>query len=249
MEKAFAGAHGAFCVTFFWDHMDPEREKAEANNMANAAQDAGVRHAIWSTFEDTRKWIPLEDTRMPTLQGKYKVAHFDAKAEADEYFRELGVPTTFLLTSFYWDNFIHLGAGPKPGPDGKLALTMPMGRAKLPGIAAEDIGKCALGIFKRGDELAGTTLGISGEQLTGAQMAAAFTKALGKPVAYNEVTPAMYRSFGFPGADDMGNMFQFKRDFEKDYCAVRDPKVARALNPELQNFDTWLARHKGEIPL
>src|SRR5664279_1785543 len=249
MEKAFAGAHGAFCVTFFWDHMNPEREKAEANNMANAAQDAGVKHAIWSTFEDTRKWIPLEDTRMPTLQGKYKVAHFDAKAEADEYFKELGVPTTFLLTSFYWDNFIHLGAGPKPGPDGKLALTMPMGSAKLPGIAAEDIGKCALGIFKRGEELVGTTLGVSGEQLTGTQMAAAFTKALGKPVVYNEVTPAMYRSFGFPGADDMGNMFQFKRDFEKDYCAVRDPKVARALDPELQTFDQWLSRNKDRIPL
>ena len=249
MEKAFAGAHGAFCVTFFWDHMNPEREKAEANNMANAAQDAGVKHAIWSTFEDTRKWIPLEDTRMPTLQGKYKVAHFDAKAEADEYFKELGVPTTFLLTSFYWDNFIHLGAGPKPGPDGKLALTMPMGRAKLPGIAAEDIGKCALGIFKRGEELVGTTLGVSGEQLTGTQMAAAFTKALGKPVVYNEVTPELYRSFGFPGADDMGNMFQFKRDFEKDYCAARDPKVARALDPELQTFDQWLSRNKDRIPL
>jgi uncharacterized protein YbjT (DUF2867 family) len=249
MEKAFAGAHGAFCVTFFWDHMDPEREKQEASNMANAAQDAGVKHAIWSTFEDTRKWIPLSDTRMPTLQGKYKVAHFDAKAEADEYFKELGVPTTFLLTSFYWDNFIHLGAGPKPGPDGKLALTLPMGGAKLPGIAAEDIGKCAYGIFKRGDELAGATLGISGEQLTGKQMADAFTKALGRPVVYNEVTPAQYRSFGFPGADDMGNMFQFKRDFEKDYCAVRDPKVARALDPELQTFDTWLSRNKDRIPL
>lgn len=43
--------------------------------------------------------------------------------------------------------------GPKPGPEGRLAITMPMGDAKLPGIAAEDIGKCALGIFKRGDEL------------------------------------------------------------------------------------------------
>ena len=89
--------------------------------MAEAAKDAGVKHAIWSTLEDTRKWIPLSDTRMPTLQGKYKVPHFDAKAEANAFFTDLGVPTTFLLTSFYWDNFIFFGMGPKKGPDGALA--------------------------------------------------------------------------------------------------------------------------------
>ena len=64
--------------------------------------------------------------------GKYKVPHFDAKGESDKFFRELGVPTTCLRTSFYWDNMIHFGSGPKPGPDGKLALTMPMGDKKLP---------------------------------------------------------------------------------------------------------------------
>ena len=62
------------------------------------------------------------------------------------------MPTTFLLTSFYWDNLIHFGMGPKQGPDGKLAFTLPMGDKKLPGIAAEDIGKCAYGIFKRGGD-------------------------------------------------------------------------------------------------
>ena len=38
--------------------------------------------------------------------------------------------------------------GPKPGPDGTLAFTLPMGDKKLPGIAVEDIGRCAYGIFK-----------------------------------------------------------------------------------------------------
>ncbi len=249
IEKAFRGAYGAFCVTFFWAHMSPEREITEVKTMAEAAKRTGLRHAIWSTLEDTRKWVPLNDNRMPTLHGKYKVPHFDGKGEADHFFTDFGVPTTFLLTSFYWDNFIGFGMGPKKGPDGKLAITMPMGDKKLPGIATEDIGKCAFGIFKRGGEYIGKTVGIAGENLTGAQMAAAFTRALGQEVRYNSVPPEVYRSFGFPGADDIGNMFQFKRDFEEYFCGARNIALSRSLNPELQDFATWLGRNKNRIPL
>jgi len=249
LKRAFAGVHGAYCVTFFWAHMSAEREIAEARSMAKAAKDGGVQHAIWSTFEDTRKWVPLSDNRMPTLQGKYKVAHFDGKAEADAEFKKLAVPTTFLLTSFYWENLIYFGSGPKRGPDGKLAITYPMGDKKLPGIASEDIGKCAYGIFKRGREFIGKTVGVAGEHLTGAQMAAALSAALGQEVRYNDVPPDVFRSFGFPGADDVGNMFQVKRDFNKEYCGARSVEFSRSLNPELQTFAQWLTQNKARIPL
>src|SRR5688500_2688687 len=239
LEQAFAGAHGAFCVTNFWEHFSPERELAQAGNMARAAKKAGLRHVIWSTLEDTRKWVPLEDDRMPTLMGKYKVPHFDAKGEADQVFRDAGVPTTFLLTSAYWDNFIHFGWGPKRGADGTLAITFPMEDKKLPAIAAEDIGKVAYGIFKRGPEFIGKTVAIAGEHLTGDELAAAFTAALGQEVRFNSVPPEVYRAFGFPGAEDLGNMFQFKRDFNDYFCEVRDVDFARTLNPELQTFATW----------
>jgi uncharacterized protein YbjT (DUF2867 family) len=249
LKRAFAGAHGAFCVTFFWAHLSPEKELAEAAAMARAAKHAGVRHAIWSTLEDTRRWVPLTDDRMPTLMGKYKVPHFDGKGEADGVFSELGVPTTFLLTSFYWDNLIHFGMGPKKGPDGVLAITLPMGDKKLPGIAAEDIGRCAFGIFDKGGEYVGKRVGVAGEHLTGAEMAASLSRALGRPVRYNDVPPEAYRSFGFPGAEDLGNMFQFKRDFNEAFCAARNLDVARSLNPSLQTFDAWLAANKDRIPL
>ncbi len=249
LKKVFAGAHGAYCVTFFWDHFSPEREIAQATAMAEAAKHAGLQHVIWSTLEDTRRWVPLSDNRLPTLMGKYKVPHFDAKGECDHLFTDLGVPTTFLLTSFYWDNFISFGMGPGKGPDGALAITLPMGDKKLPGIAAEDIGKCAYGIFKRGSELIGKTVGIAGEHLTGAEMAAAFTRALGQEVRYNEVSPDVYRGLGFPGAEDLGNMFQFKRDFNEVFRGARTLDVSRALNPTLQTFDTWLAQNKSRIPL
>ena len=78
-------------------------------------------------------------------------------------------------------------------------------------------------------------------------MAAALSKALGRPVRYNEVTPEVYRGFGFPGADDVGNMFQVYRDFEKEICGLRDLNVSRSLNPELQTFEQWLAKNKDKL--
>ncbi|MEQ1795192.1 MAG: NmrA/HSCARG family protein [Nitrospira sp.] len=249
LAKAFAGAYGVFCLTNFWEHFSPEKEYAQAKAQAAAAKKTGVQHVIWSTLEDTRKWVPLTDNRMPTLMGKYKVPHFDAKGEADQEFTKLGVPTTFLLTSFYWDNMISFGMGPKKGPDGTLAFTLPMGGKKLPCIAAEDIGKCALGIFKKGREYIGKTVAIAGEQATGIEMAAAMTTAFGQPVRYNAVTPEQYRAFGFPGADDLGNMFQFKHDFNEAFCDPRNPAVARSLNPALLTFEAWLAQNKSRIPL
>jgi uncharacterized protein YbjT (DUF2867 family) len=249
VKRAFQGAYGAYCVTFFWDHLSPQKELAQARAMAQAAKHAGLQHVIWSTLEDTRQWVPLSDNRMPTLMGSYKVPHFDAKGEADHVFAELGLPVTFLLTSFYWDNFIHFGMGPRKGSNGRLAFTLPMGDKKLPGIAAEDIGRCALGIFKRGREFIGKTVGIAGEHLTGAQMAAALSKALGQEVRYQDVPPEVYRNLGFPGAEDLGNMFQFKRDFEQYFCGVRNLDTARTLNPALQSFEQWLARNASRIPL
>jgi uncharacterized protein YbjT (DUF2867 family) len=249
VERAFAGAYGAYCVTFFWAHFSPQRELAEARLMARAARAAGLQHVIWSTLEDTRRWMQLDDPRMPTLMGRYKVPHFDAKGEADQFFRDAGVPTTFLLTSFYWDNLIYFGSGPKPAADGKLDFVLPMGQAKLPGIASEDIGRCAHGVFRRGGELIGQTVGIAGEHLTGAEMAAALTHALGREVRHLDVTPDVYRSFGFPGADDLGNMFQFKRDFNADFCAARNVEMSRALNPRLQTFAQWLGANAQRIPL
>jgi uncharacterized protein YbjT (DUF2867 family) len=249
LEGAFQGAYGVYCVTFYWAHFSPEKELAQATAMAHAAKRAGNEHVIWSSLEDTRKWVPLSDNRMPTLMGKYKVPHFDAKGEADQVFSGLGLPVTILLPSFYWDNFINFGMGPKRGPDGKLAITLPMGGKKLAGIAAEDIGKCALGIFKTGHEYVGKKVGIAGEHLTGAQIAAAFTKALGQSVHYNDVPPDVYRGFGFPGAEDLGNMFQFFRDFEEYFCGARNIETSRALNPSLRTFEAWLEENKNRIPL
>jgi uncharacterized protein YbjT (DUF2867 family) len=248
VQGAMTGAYGAFCVTNFWEHFSPEKELAQAGTMAGAAANAGVQHVIWSTLEDTRTFFAPDGRRMPVLMGKYNVPHFDAKGEANALFASK-VPTTLLYTSFYWDNLIHFGMGPKKGPDGVLAITFPLADKRMSGMAAEDIGKCAFGVFREGAAHIGKSVGVAGEHLSGAQMAAELTKALGQTVRYNAITPEQYRGLGFPGADDLGNMFQFYAEFEDAFMKARPLDVARRLNPELQTFAAFLAHNKDRIPL
>lgn len=248
LKKAFAGAYAVYGVTNFWEHFSAEKEKAQAKNIADAAKADGVKHVIWSTLEDTRKLMQPDDKRMPILQEKYRVPHFDAKAEANAYFA--GLPVTYLVTSFYWDNLYTFGLAPKKDVDGVYSWTFPMGNARLAGMAAEDIGKTAYGIFKAGDRYIGKTIGIVSENLTIAEMGDKLAKGLGiGPVTYNAVDANIYRGFGFPGADEMGNMFQMYRDFEKDVLSARSVETTRSLNPQLQTFDQWLAKNKSSVPV
>jgi uncharacterized protein YbjT (DUF2867 family) len=243
LAKALDGAYGAYFVTNFWEHLDPDREYAQARNLAQAAKAAGVEHAIWSTLEDTRDSVPLHDDRMPTLMGKYKVPHFDVKNEANALFTAAGVPTTFMQTTYYWDGFASLFP-PKRQEDGSLVLALPMADRKLAGIAAEDIGRTAYGIFKRGTSLTGETVSIAGEHLTGAEYAAAFADLLGEPVHYYPVPYDGFRAAGFPGAEEIGNMFQYYAEFDDEFTGRRDLGVVRDLNPNLQTFKAWLTANK-----
>jgi uncharacterized protein YbjT (DUF2867 family) len=249
LVSAFEGAHGAFVVTNFWEHFSPEKEKQQIRNLAEAVQRAKVEHVVWSTLEDTRLDVPLSDDRMPTLQDHYKVPHFDAKGESDKEFTQRGVPVTFLRASFYWDNFIYFGSGPKRAEDGILNLVLPMGDKKLAGTAAVDIGGVAYGIFKRGTSMIGEVVGVAGEHLTCEEIAAKMSKALGEPVRYVDVAPAVFRSFGFPGAEDLGNMFQYYQEFETKLAEVRSVERSRELHPGLLSFDQWLAQHAHEMPI
>ena len=135
------------------------------------------------------------------------------------------------------------------GEDGRLVFHLPMADKKLPGIAAEDIGRCAYGIFCQGSKWIGERLGVSGEHLSGAEMAAALANALGEEVQYNALPFEVFRGFDFPGADDLGNMFQFKADFTEDYRGLRDVERARTLEPRLRTFAAWLEENTARIPI
>jgi uncharacterized protein YbjT (DUF2867 family) len=242
LTAALQGAYGAYFVTSFWEYNSVEREHAQARAMAKAAKSAGLQHVVWSTLPDTREHIAPADDRVPTLHGNYKVPHFDSKAEAESFFTEAGVPTTFLSTTMYFEAFVD-SFRPVRDEDGTLAIHVPMRDRVLAGIAAEDIGRTAFGIFERGTELVGQQINISGENLTGDEYAAAFGKELGEPVVYRPMSVDDMRALPFPGADDIANMFFYYAEYADAFAGARDPEAVRKLNPRLQNFATWLAAH------
>lgn len=254
MRSAFEGAHGAFIVTDYWaEHPQgdgamrtrAERELAQAETAALAATKAGVTHAVWSTLEDTREHFGT-DERVPTLDGRFKVPHFDAKAEADAVFRRYDVPTTFLRTTLFFEGFAGALA-PVRGDDGVLRLTLPMADQRLSGIAVADIGKTALQLFARGTEYIGETVSIAGDHLTGEQYAAALSGALGETVTYRPMDWDDFRAQGFPGAVEMGNMFQYYAQNSARFVGDRDLAKVRRLNPELQSFRDWLTLNRNKF--
>ncbi|OBK93969.1 nucleoside-diphosphate sugar epimerase [Mycobacterium asiaticum] len=254
LRSAFEGAHGAFIVTNYWAPLSEEdegirtraeRELAQADTGALAAKQAGVEHVVWSTLEDTRDHFG-DDDRVPTVDERYKVPHFDAKAEADEFFREYDVPTTFLRSTLFFEGFADALA-PVRGDDGQLRLMLPMADQRLSGIAVADIGKTALQIFARGTAYIGQTVSIAGDHLTGQEYASALSDAMGETVSYQPPAWDDFRGQGFPGAVEMGNMFQYYAENSARFVGDRDLAQVRELNPDLQSFRDWLALHRKDF--
>jgi uncharacterized protein YbjT (DUF2867 family) len=183
---------------------------------------------------------------VPTVDGRYKVPHFDAKAEADDLLREYDLPTTFLRTTFFFEGFTGALA-PSRGDDGTLKLTLPIADQPMSGIAVVDIGKTALQIFKRDNEFLGKTLSIAGDHLTGEQYAAALSDAYAETVRYQPLTWDEFRALQFPSAVEMGNMFQYYAENSARFVGDRDLVRAREINPELQSFRDWIGLHRREF--
>ncbi|WP_030990267.1 NmrA/HSCARG family protein [Streptomyces sp. NRRL WC-3744] len=247
VHKAFEGAHGAFLVTDFWAHGSAAKETEEIGVLVRAAEAAGLRHVIWSTLEDTRELLPLDDERMPVLQEKYNVPHFDAKGAGNKLFTEAGVPTTFLNTTFFFQGFLDAFL-PKRAEDGVLTVTMPFEDGKLlSGVDVADIGRTAHALLKGGERFVGRTVGLAGDHLTGAQYAEKLGAAIGEPVRFRSVPYDVFRSLDIPAAEEIANMFQYYGDFDREFTGARDLDRLREINPELRSFDAWLAENASKI--
>lgn len=238
LKKAFAGAYGVFCVTNFWETMDAEQEKKHANNLAVACEANKIQHVVWSTLENTRDKLKH---KVPIIKDNYYVPHFDAKFDANEFFKNL--PTTFLHTSFYYENFINMPMIQKS--DAGLTIALNMGDAVLPMVAVEDIGKAAANIFKK-PELKGKNAYIASDILTCNEIATLFSKHLGAPCAYYKMDDESYRKLPFPGAMELGNMFTYYREDVQEFAGNRKTS-SKALVSNLISFDAWLSQHKDKI--
>jgi len=245
LVKALDGAHGAYFVTNYWEHFSYKKEIQQANNFATAARTAGLKHAIWSTLDDTR----------PDLAGKFKplvddliTPHFDGKAIADQEFTKAGVPTTFLLTSMYNENFLNFGMGPKKGADGNYVLGFPFPQdVPLVLISVADVGHAVLGILKKGPELVGKRVGVAGEFITLPELAKQFSQIFGISVTPVSIPRETYLSFGFPGVEDLANMFAFyaTETFLKSRSVEETNKLSAPA--KFKTFAEWAEENKEKL--
>jgi uncharacterized protein YbjT (DUF2867 family) len=230
IRAALKGCYGCYGVTNFWEHF--EKEYGQGRNLVDAVQRSGVEHFVFSTLPHCKK----------ISGGKLEAPHLDMKAQLEEYTRRLGLKATFVHVAFYFENFLTFFP-PQAQEDGSFAFGFPQADTPLAGVAVEDVGSIVSILFERPQDYLGKVVGIVGDDLTGDRYAETMTRILGTRVSYRHVPREEFAALGFPGAEDLANMFEFNRLYIPNRRA--DVEMCRALNPKMQTFETWLTSNKG----
>jgi hypothetical protein len=68
------------------------------------------------------------------------------------------------------------------------------------------------------------------------------SRVLGQKVVYNHIPRETYAALGFPGAQELGDMFEFNRLHIPERRA--DMAESRALYPGMQSFEQWMTASK-----
>ncbi|XP_064616574.1 nmrA-like family domain-containing protein 1 [Liolophura sinensis] len=231
VKAALKGAYGCFVVTNYWDHFDAARETKQGKDAVDAAKEVGIKHFVYSGLENVQRTlgIPCE--------------HFDSKAAVEEYLQQSGLPFTSVRFSLYFDNFTTILVPTKVG-ENKFALNLPMGSVPLDGVAVRDGGEVIHQIFVKEKEFMGKFVGIGGDRLTMEQYAAILSKHLApKKFVDGKITVEQYKALGFPGATEMGNMF----DFYQRGNPERNVELCRQLHPKIRNFEQWVLDNKDAL--
>ncbi|CAI9533666.1 unnamed protein product, partial [Staurois parvus] len=239
VEAALSGAYGTFVVTNYWEHFIKDKEVAQkvttdlsfkGKLIADVSKRLGLTLVVFSGLENVKK----------LTGGKLEVHHFDSKGEVEEYFREIGMPMTSVRLPCYYENFLTFFRPQKDKDGNGYTLGLPMGDVPLDGFSVKDLGGVVLTILKSPSKYAGKDLGLSMEKLTTEQYAAILTRVLGKNIRDVKMTPEDYAKMGFPGAQELANMFKFylmKPD--------RDIQLTLQLNPKSKKFQCWLEENKA----
>jgi len=237
LNEAFKGCYGVFAVTNFWADMKPETEVKQAKNIANAAKLNGVQHILWSTLEDTTPVMKGQKK-----DGDYYVAHFDVKEKINGIFRESGIPTTYVITSFFYENWIV--AMPPTNYGNGYVIGMNMADKKLSMMSLEDFGRVAALVFSK-PEYQGQKIGFSSDELTGAEIAAILTKHKKVQIGYN---PMQDKDMQAAAGTEMSQMFVYYREGQEVVSNLRSIEESAKLT-KLTKFESWVASNAARIPL
>jgi uncharacterized protein YbjT (DUF2867 family) len=232
LRAALEGVYGVFGVTNFWEHFD--REAEQGRNLVNAVAGSDVEHFVLSTLP------PIEKA----TEGKLRSPHFDIKAEYEEYARTLGIPATFIHVPFYFDNFLAFFP-PRPTGDGSFQFGFPQGDTPLAAMAVGDVGLIVASVFEHPELYLGKTLKLAGDEIPPARYAELMSASTGLDIRYAHVPRETFAALGFPGAEDLADMFEFYRLYMPS--RKEELQQLRAIAPQLQDFETWMGRNAEKL--
>jgi uncharacterized protein YbjT (DUF2867 family) len=232
LRAALEGVYGAFGVTNFWEHFD--KEGPQGRNLVEAVAASKVEHFIFSALPPIAK----------ETNGALRSPHFDLKAEHEELARSLGIPSTFVHVPFYYENFLYFFP-PRPNGDGSYAFGFPQGETPLAAMSVEDVGAIVAPMFEQPEVYIGKTVKLAGDEIPAAQYAAVLSRVTGADVRYHHVPRETFAALGFPGAEDLADMFEYYRLHIPS--RAKDIDSCRALAPTLQSFDTWASRNATKL--
>jgi len=232
LRAALEGCYGAFGVTNFWEHFAKEEE--QGRNLVNAVAESKVEHFIFSTLPPIAK----------ETNGALKSPHFDLKAEHEELARSLGIPSTFVHVPFYYENFLYFFP-PRPAGDGTYRFGFPQGDTPLAAISVEDVGAVVAPMFEEPEKYIGKVVKLAGDEIPATAYAEVLSRTTGADIRYAYVPRETFAAFGFPGAEDLADMFEYYRLHIPS--RAKDIETCRALAPGLQSFDTWASRNEGKL--
>ncbi|AID28903.1 uncharacterized protein YbjT (DUF2867 family) [Mesorhizobium sp. USDA 4775] len=180
-----------------------EEETRQGILAANAAKAAGIGHLIYSSVADADK-----QTGIP---------HFESKYLVEQHVRQLGIPHTISAPVAFMENAVapwSTGALSQ----GTLAFAMPPKRA-LQLVALADIGAFVAALAERREQVFGKRYDFAGDELSGEEQAKILTKAIGRPIRYQEIPIAAARQ----QSEDAALMFEWfdRVGYDVDIAALR----------------------------
>ncbi|MGH7259306.1 MAG: NmrA/HSCARG family protein [Nitrospiraceae bacterium] len=215
LQMALRGVHGVFAMsTPFEAGMDAEVRQGIM--MADAAKQADIAHYVYTSVGSAHR-----NTGIP---------HFDSKWKVEQYIRQIGLPATILRPVWFMENFTTFA---KPSADGVLSLPMKPGR-KLAMVALKDIGEFGAAAFMRPKDFIGQAIDLAGDDLTMPETAALLTKAIGRPIRFQEFPLDQAEA---AMGHDLAVMFRW---FNEVGYAIDVPGLKRQFGIPLTTFAEWV---------
>lgn len=182
IDRAMVGVKGVFSVQASSPSgmVLDEQEVMQGKAVADSAVAAGVEHLVYSSGGAAGK-------------GHTGMGHFDSKSEIENYIRSLRLPATITRAASFMEMMMLPGMGLN---EGHFTFFMHPDQA-MQMIALDDLGRINADILCQPERYAGQSLELSGQAITGNDLAKAFSHAAGRPIRYQRFSEALLASNAF----------------------------------------------------